>query len=173
MPLSHFCFVVIYFLIGTMSQEEGTSLKRASAPSDKPFIFLDVAILREYLQFEFSHDFHSKFDFERMIDDWIFLIFFVGNDFLPHLPSMEIREGAIDMLVDIYKRIFTQLGGYLTDEGNVDIERVKMILNEVGKVEDVIFQQRREREERRMNNEKRRKLDNSRKLEAEFVASKL
>ena len=90
------------------------------AEGKKPFLFFYVNRLREYLTFEMRMDpIDFVFDPERAIDDWVFLCFFVGNDFLPHLPSLEIREEAIDILLDIYKRTVPQMGGYLTEDGNV------------------------------------------------------
>jgi hypothetical protein len=79
---------------------------------------LRVNVLREYLEKEMKDANYScvgGFDLERFIDDFIFMCFFVGNDFLPHLPTLEIREGAIDTFMDLYKQIFSKLGGYLTD----------------------------------------------------------
>ena len=84
----------------------GEARKEDAKPlQKKPFIFLDVPTLREYLNVELqTPGIPFAFDLERAIDDWVFLIFFVGNDFLPHLPSLEIREGAIDTLLKIWKR---------------------------------------------------------------------
>lgn len=128
------------------AQCTGTPAPKEVNPDEKkPFIFLDVAILREYLEVELNvaHlPFH--FDFERAIDDWVLLIFFVGNDFLPHLPSLEIREGAIDTLLKIWKQELPRMGGYMTKHGDIVLSSAQIILEGVAQREKDIFRRRRE-----------------------------
>ncbi|KAF8268270.1 XRN 5'-3' exonuclease N-terminus-domain-containing protein [Lactarius quietus] len=127
----------------------------------KPFIFLDVSVLREYLEFELNVNTPFPFNLEMAIDDWVLLIFFVGNDFLPHLPSLEIREGAIDTLLKIWKDELPRMGGYVTNHGQLVLHRAQIILEGLARREDDIFRRRRESEERQNQNAKRRKVEAS------------
>lgn len=52
---------------------------------------------------------------------------------------MDIREGAIDLLLALYKQVLPALGGYMTEAGDVHLERVDVLLARVGAVEDEIF----------------------------------
>ncbi|XP_062857792.1 5'-3' exoribonuclease 2 [Trichomycterus rosablanca] len=129
--------------------------------SEQEFIFIRLSVLREYLERELTMaSLPFPFDFERSVDDWVFMCFFVGNDFLPHLPSLEIREGAIDRLVGIYKDVVHKTGGYLTENGFVNLERVELIMQAVGVAEDNIFKKRKEDDEnfKRRNKEKKKRM---------------
>uniref|UniRef100_A0A8D3BQ51 5'-3' exoribonuclease n=1 Tax=Scophthalmus maximus TaxID=52904 RepID=A0A8D3BQ51_SCOMX len=148
---------------GTAREKQGQHDEFADTmpTSEQEFIFIRLCVLREYLARELTMaSLPFPFDFERSVDDWVFMCFFVGNDFLPHLPSLEIREGAIDRLVNIYKDVVHKTGGYLTENGYVNLERVELIMQAVGVAEDNIFKKRKEDDEgfKRRMKEKRKRM---------------
>lgn len=144
---------------GEAKQKHGQFDEKDNAAPLKPFIWLHVSILREYLEAElYVPQQPFRFDLERAIDDWVFMWFFVGNDFLPHLPSLDIRDNGVDTLIAIWRDNIPSMGGYLTKDGHVDLERAQFILDGLAKQEDAIFRRRRQAEERRDANAKRRKL---------------
>merc|ERR1712066_714663 len=99
-----------------------------------------MGIVREWLELEMdmSEVPGIKNDLENIIDDWVLLCFFVGNDFLPHLPSLDIKEGAIDKLVGIYKKVVRETGGYMTRDGVANLNRVEYVMRAIGRMEDSI-----------------------------------
>ncbi|KAL2328423.1 hypothetical protein Fmac_021850 [Flemingia macrophylla] len=121
----------------------------------KPCKFLHIWLLRKYLEMDMKIEDPPKncsIELERIIDDFIFMCFFAGNDFLLHMPSLKVHEGAVDLLMTVYKKKFNQLGGYLVDmsrlgEKNaafVELSRVENFILMVGSYEEDIFRKRSE-----------------------------
>ncbi|KAE8772930.1 5'-3' exoribonuclease 2 [Hordeum vulgare] len=115
----------------------------------KPYQFLNIWVLREYLELEMTMP-GCKHDIERLIDDFIFISFLMGNDFIPHIPSLEIHEYAVDLLIDMYKTTFNKMGGYIVDTDKikdkhaayVKISRLEKFLQELASHEEKIFLKR-------------------------------
>lgn len=152
---------------GNTKEKSGEFDEKGSQPEPNPFIWLNVPILREYLGAEmFVPGQPFRFDLERAIDDWVFMCFFVGNDFLPHLPSLDIHEDGIDKLIAIWRDNIPIMGGYLTCDGKVDLARAQCILQGLAKQEDAIFRRRKEVEDKRERNQKRRKEEDEAREQA-------
>eukprot|EP01126_Amoeba_proteus_P056660 TRINITY_DN7143_c0_g2_i8.p1 TRINITY_DN7143_c0_g2~~TRINITY_DN7143_c0_g2_i8.p1 ORF type:complete len:297 (-),score=77.05 TRINITY_DN7143_c0_g2_i8:80-970(-) len=141
----------------------------------QPFQFLLLNVLREYLEVDMKpiKPLSFPYDFERLLDDFVFLCFFVGNDFLPHLPSLEIREGAISTLCELYSKLLPDLDGYLTEHGHVNMERVEEFIDTVWPMEDTILMERERKDTRmRMNRIRQKREDMEFKVKKKFEMRK-
>lgn len=77
------------------------------------FYLLHLSLLREYLNLEFhdiEHVLPFEYSLERVIDDFILLAVFVGNDFLPNLPDLHIHQNGLERLFEVYKKVLPTLG---------------------------------------------------------------
>ena len=71
--------------------------------------------MREYLDLEFRDiepTLPFEYSLERIIDDFILLAVFVGNDFLPNLPDLHIHEIGLERLFDVYKTVLPRLSEF-------------------------------------------------------------
>lgn len=107
------------------------------------FQFLHISLLREYLDLEFRNDAMSfGYSLERVIDDFVVLCFLVGNDFMPHLPTLDIGEGGLDSLFALYRERLPSMGGYIVDNGGINSHRLEQIFVALGAEEESVFKQR-------------------------------
>jgi 5'-3' exonuclease len=77
------------------SQEFGRS--NSKSKTIVPFKYLVISNLRESIKDMMGT--HNP----SVVHDYIFICYFLGNDFLPSLPFLKIKEGALDILIECYR----------------------------------------------------------------------
>jgi 5'-3' exoribonuclease 2 len=83
---------------------------------DYEFIYCDLNILRtDFIELMTKTYNDPHLDAIRLLTDYNFLLFMVGNDFVVSLPFLKIRHGGLDLLIRLYNEIRPQVKDYLVD----------------------------------------------------------
>jgi 5'-3' exoribonuclease 1 len=112
------------------------------------FLCLDLSILRRSLALPKTVSMQLDFPAEerRLIDDFVLICMLVGNDFLPGLPHLDVAEGALNMMLNVYYRMLPGFGGYLTDGSTLHFGRFEAYLREICVYEEPHFKVRARKE---------------------------
>ena len=101
--------------------------------NDDTFL-VDIGLLRICILREMG------FSDSNRIYDYVFMCFFLGNDFLPQFPAWNIRTHGITALLDVYNKIFskkmdTYLIKYKDQTFDVCWENVDLLISYMSKLE--------------------------------------
>lgn len=130
-------------ILGCSTHESNISLLREEVKFGKQntksncventrFFLLHLGILREYLELEFAavrDKVPFGYNMDKIVDDWILMTFLVGNDFVPHLPNLHIQSNALPILYRAYMDVLPRLGGYMNEDGILNLGRFQMFLD--------------------------------------------
>lgn len=86
------------------------------------------------------------------IYDYIFICFFLGNDFLPHFPAINIRTGGVDKMLQAYKATIGNTNENLTDGKTIYWKNVRKLVQFLANNEHEFLKQEHKIRDRREKN---------------------
>ncbi|EPY19043.1 5'-3' exoribonuclease 1 [Strigomonas culicis] len=125
------------------------------------FVLFHINVLRDYLEIDVRERLEQSgkkitFDLERVLDDFVFMCFFIGNDFLPTIPTLGINDGSMLTMLQIYVDHVLSKQLYMTNRGEVDWRTAEMWLTHIGELEFTTIKARQQQEEEYQRNMARR-----------------
>jgi 5'-3' exonuclease len=102
------------------------------------YMFMDVSVLRNIIIDDY---WHSGMDtHQRLIVDYVFLTYLLGNDFLPNLFILKIQKGGFELLNQLYLSGFKTIKCHLINKDlKIHSEFFRYILNGLSKKENHIL----------------------------------
>lgn len=106
----------------------------SSLEPNKSYLF-DISILGDKIVETMKHSVGITKGRDVYLHDYIFLCFMLGNDFLPHFPSVNIRTGGIFKLLNAYKHVIGA-NECLANEQQIYWKNVRKIIKHLADLEE-------------------------------------
>jgi hypothetical protein len=95
---------------------------------------LDIPLLSKAITADMSNS--SEDDGVNRVYDYIFLCFFLGNDFMPHFPAINIRTGGVNKMLNAYKATIGTGKEVLTDGKRIIWKNVRRLVAHLAELEE-------------------------------------
>ena len=105
---------------------------------DNDYIYLKIPELKDFILKDIGV--HNQLGSQSVINDYIFLCFLLGNDFINHAPSLSLRYRGLETLLKTYRTLQEAYQGYfqlidLTLDNLIHLTFFKEFLAELSKHE--------------------------------------
>jgi 5'-3' exonuclease len=106
-------------------------LKEASNILDLSYNYSNFKNFEKYENYE---NFYDK------IEDYIFMCFLLGNDFMPHFPALNIRYNGFNVLLNLYKTDFG-IKKQLIKDGKIVWKNFKLFIEKIANNEEAFLKE--------------------------------
>uniref|UniRef100_A0A182QR21 5'-3' exoribonuclease 1 n=1 Tax=Anopheles farauti TaxID=69004 RepID=A0A182QR21_9DIPT len=134
-----------YFSLLREEVKFGNNDKKTTVLKEIRFYLLHLTLLSEYLELEFAAlrgRLRFPFDIHKLIDDWVLLVYLVGNDFIPHMPHLHINENALPTLYAAYMDVLPEMDGYINEAGLLNLPRLQLLMRRLATFDREMFLER-------------------------------
>jgi len=118
----------------------------------RTYFLVDISTAHDYIADLLEWECEGQiYDRNVAIDDFVALFFTIGNDFLSHVPSLEIIEGGVEVIIEMYQKTGSKFG-HITKRYQIGTERggsttfnkeaLKYFFQLVSEVEEYLLQQK-------------------------------
>lgn len=98
------------------------------------FVIIDIKVLRVIINSIFTTN--TTVDY---CDDFVIICYLLGNDFLPHLPSIDIKTGGLELLIKCYLITQDKLNSRLVVDNKINMTFLKFFIKKISDFEDNYF----------------------------------
>jgi 5'-3' exonuclease len=101
---------------------------------------LDIPELAKIITLDMNNGIEMNTEqYKNRVYDYILLCFFLGNDFMPHFPSLNIRTGGVDKMLNAYKATIGGTNENLTNGKIIYWKNVRKLVKHLAELEEEYF----------------------------------
>ena len=106
------------------------------------YYYIDISSIRENLVNVLLME-QSLIEDRIYINDFITMIFFTGNDFLPHIPTVEILDGGVENLFETYRQVVKSYGPITNNVNRLNLDSLKIFIGTLSALEIPFLKEKR------------------------------
>lgn len=115
------------------------SILREDIYRPNTLLLVDISALRQFLIEELTWGLECSRN--SLVNDFIFLCFLLGNDFLPHSPSIDLIDGGLETLFHSYSTNCEKVNKHLIVNDAIETSVLQGILQTLALTEKTVLQE--------------------------------